>query len=111
MKLHPVGTKLFMRKGGRKDGETERERERETDRQTGRQAGRQTDMTKLMVAFHNFANALKIFKDRDVTLFHILHFLGTVFPTCIKTFPSQQPSSLGNQLTPQTITCVSQELK
>ena len=31
----------------------------QTDRQTGRQAGRQMDMTKLIVAFRNFANAPK----------------------------------------------------
>ena len=30
-----------------------------TDREAGRQADRQTDMTKLIVAFRNFANAPK----------------------------------------------------
>jgi hypothetical protein len=42
MKKYVVGTKLFH-----------------VDRRTDRQKGKRTDMTKLIVAIRNFANALK----------------------------------------------------
>jgi len=42
LKIRPVGTELFH-----------------ADRLTYRQTNRQTDMTKLIVAFRNFANAPK----------------------------------------------------
>jgi hypothetical protein len=46
MRIRPVGTQLFRAS-------------RQTDAQTGRQTDRQTDMTKLIVAFSNFANVPK----------------------------------------------------
>jgi hypothetical protein len=49
--------------------EVERERERERERQRQRQ--RQTDMTKLVIAFRNFANApknTKILSSRQWTI-------------------------------------------
>jgi hypothetical protein len=50
MAVFPVGAELFH-----SDGQTERLTEGQTDRQTDRQ----TDMTKVIVAFRNFGNALK----------------------------------------------------
>jgi hypothetical protein len=58
MKSRPVWAELL-----RADGQTDRQADRQTDRRTDgwtdRQADRQTYMTKLMVAFRNFANAPK----------------------------------------------------
>ena len=48
MKIHPVGTEMFHAQG-QMDGQRERER----------QTGRRTEITKLIVAFHNFSNASK----------------------------------------------------
>jgi hypothetical protein len=44
MKIRPVEADLFYADG-------------QTDRQTDRDTDRQTDMTKLIIAFRNFANA------------------------------------------------------
>jgi hypothetical protein len=64
MKIHQVGAE-FTNAEGRTDTDrhTDRHRHRQTDTQTDRQIQtdrhRQTDMTKLIVAFRNFANASK----------------------------------------------------
>jgi hypothetical protein len=39
------------------DGQTDRQTDRHRHRQTDRQTERQTDVTKLIIAFHNFAKA------------------------------------------------------
>ena len=48
-KIRPLGAELFDA-----DGRTDRH----TDRRTYGRTDRQTDMTKTLVAFHNYANAL-----------------------------------------------------
>jgi hypothetical protein len=54
-----------MRAERKKNGRTDRHRQagrqtnRQTNRQTGKEEDRQTDMTKLIFAFLNFANAPK----------------------------------------------------
>jgi len=47
-----VGAELFH-----SDGQTDRQTDRQRDRQTNRQTEGETGMTKLIVAFRNFANA------------------------------------------------------
>jgi hypothetical protein len=47
MKIRPAGAEMFRADSG-------------TDGRTDGRTGRQTDMTKLMVAFRNFANAPKM---------------------------------------------------
>jgi len=85
-----------MRMDRRKDGETDG----------------QTDMTKLTVAFRNFANApKKCLKTHILPFSYFKPFFGTDFPKFITVFPSQQPNSPSNLLTPQTISVFSQELK
>ena len=42
---------------------TDRQTDRQIDRQTDRQIDRQTDMTKLIVAYRNFANSPKEHSD------------------------------------------------
>jgi hypothetical protein len=66
MKMWPVGAESFHA-DGQTEGQTERERERERDRQT--------DMTKLIVAFRNFANAPKIRSQTSVKKYFANIFL------------------------------------
>jgi hypothetical protein len=65
MKIHVVGAELFH-VGGRTEGQTDRETEG------------QTDNTKLIVAFHNFANThknglLKLKKESYLTTSNQIH--------------------------------------
>jgi len=56
MKIRPLGAELFC-VDRQTDRQTERQTDRQTDGRTDRQTERQTDMTRLIVAFRNFANA------------------------------------------------------
>jgi hypothetical protein len=54
MKIHPVRVELLH-----PEGQTHRRTYRQTERQTDRQTEKHADLTKLIVAFRNFAIALK----------------------------------------------------
>jgi hypothetical protein len=58
MKIHPVEAELFHA-DRQTDRLTDRQTDRLTDRHIGGQTDRQTDMTKLIVACHNFVNVHK----------------------------------------------------
>jgi hypothetical protein len=62
MKIHEVGAEFFHA-GGRAGGRTKRQTDRQTDRrQTDRQTDRYMDMTKIIIAFRNISNDLKMEK-------------------------------------------------
>ena len=72
MKIHPM-TAEFIHAHGR------------TDRQTGGHTDRQMEMTKLIVAFHNFSNAFINGKTR---------FVSTYQAVCHKPCPSTIPGKI-----------------
>jgi hypothetical protein len=75
MKIRQVGAELFHT-DGRTDGRTE-ERIGQACRHAGRQAGRQADMTKLIVAFRNFANAPKNWLHKECDMYGVTSFSTT----------------------------------
>jgi len=73
--MRPVGAELFLadRLTHRQtDGWTGRQADRRAGGQAGRQAGRQAGMTKLTVAFNNFANATKNLSVLKITQVNII---------------------------------------
>jgi hypothetical protein len=53
------------RTDGQTEGRTDRQTEGRTDRQTEGRTDGQTDTTKLIVTFHNFANAHKMYSTKN----------------------------------------------
>jgi hypothetical protein len=70
MKIRPVGAELFHA-NGQKGRQISKQTDRQTNKQTNRQTDRETDMTKLIVAFRNFASAPKL-PSAQLYIYHLV---------------------------------------